>query len=430
MAIHRNIVGYRRMHTVGPGFRPPAAQEPSGNHEPVYGLADAHEIVVGPTGSGKTISRIVPRLLEHAGPVIALDVKGELYQTTAVRRMALGQQVLAVDPFGILGEDLPGARFDPAQRVRDADDPMAAAWQLADALNPLSQLQSREPFWAEAGNALNAAGIAYTCWWKHLKEMDEAHLPGWHDLLFAEDTVYQIALALDNAPDLPATIRRPLAAFLQTADITRSGILVTAQNSMRMFSQPAIRKVTRGNDISLQDLRSAKPMSIYICIPPHAISAYGAILRFWFDLMLATLLERSSIPAQSTLVVIDEAGAIGRIPAMETAFAMGRGYGVQVLAAVQTLHQLSSTYGPAHRNLTDNAGDITILPPNGAQTATELSTLAGSISAERILAMADDDTLLIQRRRVPEILRRRDCLNDLSLRSLAAPNPRHGRGLR
>ena len=86
--MQRNIIGYRRAPATAPGFLPPASQRPSGNREPVYASTDSHELVVGPTGAGKTVSRIIPTLLEWSGPAVALDVKGELYFSTALRRMA------------------------------------------------------------------------------------------------------------------------------------------------------------------------------------------------------------------------------------------------------------------------------------------------------------------------------------------------------
>ena len=63
---------------------------------------EAHLITIAPSGTGKGVSAIIPALLDHPGSAVIIDPKGENYAVTAARRRAMGQEVVALDPFGEL----------------------------------------------------------------------------------------------------------------------------------------------------------------------------------------------------------------------------------------------------------------------------------------------------------------------------------------
>jgi type IV secretion system protein VirD4 len=72
--------------------------------EPLYGDTTEHHLVLGPTGSGKTRSVVIPGLLDHRGPMVVVDVKGELFRATRRHAERGGAQVILIDPFGLLPE--------------------------------------------------------------------------------------------------------------------------------------------------------------------------------------------------------------------------------------------------------------------------------------------------------------------------------------
>ena len=65
------------------------------------GVADnRHACTFAGSRSGKGRSVIVPNMLHYPGSVLATDPKGELAMMTARQRVALGQKVHVLDPFG------------------------------------------------------------------------------------------------------------------------------------------------------------------------------------------------------------------------------------------------------------------------------------------------------------------------------------------
>ncbi|MCD8518860.1 MAG: type IV secretory system conjugative DNA transfer family protein, partial [Flavobacterium sp.] len=63
----------------------------------------AHLMTVAPTGTGKGRSVVVPTLLTYPGSVVVMDPKGENYAITARARYDMGQQVIRLNPFDVLG---------------------------------------------------------------------------------------------------------------------------------------------------------------------------------------------------------------------------------------------------------------------------------------------------------------------------------------
>src|SRR5579884_3657628 len=65
---------------------------------------EGHIVTVAPTRSGKGISCVIPNLLDHPGSALITDPKGENYAVTASWRRRAGQDVHALDPFGLVGQ--------------------------------------------------------------------------------------------------------------------------------------------------------------------------------------------------------------------------------------------------------------------------------------------------------------------------------------
>lgn len=65
---------------------------------------DRHILTVAGSRSGKSVG-LISNLFFYPGSILATDPKGELASITATKRMALGQKVYVVDPFGVASKD-------------------------------------------------------------------------------------------------------------------------------------------------------------------------------------------------------------------------------------------------------------------------------------------------------------------------------------
>ncbi|KMK66008.1 type IV secretory system conjugative DNA transfer family protein [Puniceibacterium sp. IMCC21224] len=387
---------------------------------PVHVYADSHSILLGPTGSGKTTSGVIPRLLDHPGAAFVIDVKGELYHTTAKARAQMGQEVLVLDPFGLLG--VPSFALNPLAMVAASPDPDNVAWQIVDAVSPTESL--KDPFWDNNAKAL-IVGLVQHFVAQETAGRGIASLSRVSDLIRSDDAVYNMAVLLDKDQDMPAEAHRSIAAVLSMPEITRGGVLATAVAMLRLFGVRQIRAATSDGDIPLSSISDGDPITLYIVMPPATLRPYGSILRLWMDTILTALFQRETIGAEPTLLAIDEAASLGRMTQLETAFALGRGYGMSVMAVFQTLHQMKSLYGDAHRVLLDNAGAILAYPPANRASAEEIAALVGGVSPEALMGLDDTEVLVARSGQLPEIGGRYDVRFDPDLLGKATPNPRH-----
>lgn len=97
-------------------------------------LADVHghHVVIAGTRGGKSVSALVPAILDHVGSVVALDIKGELATITGKRRKDAGRKIAVLDPFKTTG--FKGtANYNPLSFIRPNHRDRDAA-VLADGL--------------------------------------------------------------------------------------------------------------------------------------------------------------------------------------------------------------------------------------------------------------------------------------------------------
>ncbi len=107
--------------------------------------------LIGPTQSGKTVLAS-SAIVAWDGPVVALSVKRDLYDTTAAARSKAGE-VAVFDPGGVTG--MPSARWSPLRDVTTAVGALRAGRALAQAI-PRNGVQGGD-FWAAHGEAFISA---------------------------------------------------------------------------------------------------------------------------------------------------------------------------------------------------------------------------------------------------------------------------------
>ena len=112
--------------------------------------------MIGPTGSGKT-ALAASALVTWDGPVVAVSVKRDLYDTTAAARAARGE-IAVFDPGMATG--LASARWSPLEAVTTSSGALRTGRALAQAI-PRSGVTNAD-YWAKHGEKLLGAfmGVA------------------------------------------------------------------------------------------------------------------------------------------------------------------------------------------------------------------------------------------------------------------------------
>ncbi len=338
------------------------------DQNPVTYAGDSHLITIAPTGAGKGRGVIIPNLLTYNGPVVVFDPKGENYITTARRRREMGQQVVKLDPFGVV--DGESDSFNPLDIFNLQNVDLESDAQMLAELLSRGVTGFKEPFWDVSGSALQSGVIAHVA----TMEEEKRQLSSVRDLLMADDTVYSLAVVLDTVgKTMNKMAHDEIAAFLQMPELTRGGVLATANSYLKSILSDRVIRTLQQSSFNLQDVVDGKPLSIYLIIPPDKLQSHRAVVKLWVGALLKAITSRQSIPEQKTLFMLDECGQLQHFPFLETIITLCRGYGALCWTFWQDLAQLQHWYPTSWKTILNNCGVIQTFGINNRDMATQWS---------------------------------------------------------
>lgn len=342
----------------------------------VFGGSE-HVMLHAPTRSGKGVGVVIPNLLTWPDSVVVLDVKRENWAASAGFRAAYGQEVILFDPLDPEGRT---ARFNPLAHIA-RDDPIAVLDELQKLAVMLFPAPDKaDPFWAEAARTGFVGVGAYV-----------AETP---ELPFSLGAVYAELTRGDPRMRLPAVIKarakagRPLsfgctsalADFCSASENTFAGVKQTITARMNLWLNPRVRAATDESDFDLRDLR-ARRISLYLGVSPdnlaRAAPLYNLLAQQLIDLNTRELPTAERHPIQ-VLVLLDEFARLGHARVLAHAFSYVAGYGLRLLAVLQSPAQLRAEYGPdLAEEIIANCGVEIAFAPKELKVAQDLSERLG-----------------------------------------------------
>lgn len=413
------FLGWEADHCAQFGF---SAEQPSDQSgRPIDFDGDEPVCVIAPTGAGKGVGAVIPNLLLHDGPLIVLDVKGELSAVCARRRRELGYEVAVLDPFMVT--DFPGARLNPFDILNlpgsllESDAEMLAS-QMGD-----GRVSQKDPFWTDQASNLVAGliGVAHAIHAE--KECSPKAVVGY---LFDDDVVYQLAVILDTiGKRISPFAYRAIAGFLQAAEHnTRPSILSTAQTYVQALGSEAVLACLTQSTIRLEDVVAGKPLDVFVVIPPDKLKSHAALTRLWVGCLLTAVMRRRERPEKRTLMVLDEAAQLGTFDPLLTACTLLRGYGLQLMTVWQDVAQIKSRYPLDFSTILNNSGAILAFGQGHYHASKEAAEVLG-IPLGELNRLPRDRAVLSVRGEGPTIVRRANYLTDPMFDGLYDTNPYH-----
>jgi len=372
------------------GFKPVAA---SADKKALGYTGDGHLMTVAPTGAGKGVGLIIPALLTYPGSVIVTDIKGENYQVTARYRRALGQQVVVLDPFGLVAPRDRGDRLNPFDLFKvpgsdtESDAEMLAA-QLA-----VGHEFSSDRYWEDTGRGLVAGLIADVA---TSAPPDKRNLCTLRGMLYDDDLDYNLAIAIDTRKKSMSPLARDefVAYLAAPADKTRPCIRTTATTFVKCLGSSAVARCLEKSTFDLCDLLNNKPMTIYLVLPPEKLLSHRALLRLWVVTLMTVVMRRTRLPKQRTLFLLDEASQLGSLDLLPQAVSLLRGYGLQVWTFWQDLSQLMKLYPHNWEALVNNAAVLQAFGVPGHAARVGWRTILGDVDAQLAGELHSDEMLV------------------------------------
>ena len=335
---------------------------------------DGYVLLFAPTRSGKGAGVVVPNLLDYRGSVICTDPKGENSAITARHRSTLGPVVT----LNVIQPEL-SDRFNPLDMIRvdtyhEADDALELAKLL---IIP----DSSEGHWDNRATQLLQALLLYVCRryadipeLRNLAKVRNLVALGWHGL----------GSVMEEAGQLGSqTLRDTVTSFRDMADTAENkSVFSNAEKAIALWA--ADRPAGMVSLESTFDFRefNRQTMSCFIMVDEEKLPIYAGFLRVMMGcaLMAMTRAKSEAPPKIPTLLLLDEAAAMGRIEPLETGVGYLATYARLVLV-FQDLNQLRRIY-PKAESIAANAGCKIAFGVNDVETARTLAETLGHRTTE------------------------------------------------
>ncbi|MEP3346338.1 MAG: type IV secretory system conjugative DNA transfer family protein [Litoreibacter sp.] len=332
---------------------------------------DRHLLTSAPTRSGKGVSHIIVNLLCYDGSVLVIDPKGENAMITAKAREDMGQEVRAVDPWGISG--LPVARFNPLDWLDLGDvDAVENAMLLADAL--VQKDSHGDSFWQEEAKALLQGLILFVAFDEEFE--GKRHLGTMRDLLLLSgEELTSLFQLMAKSPH--HIVRSTGARSLQKEEKLMANVLASAQAETHMLDSERLRESLSVSDFKFEDLKK-KRMTIYLILPADRLGAFARFLRLLVQQAITVNARNiEDKPEKPVLFILDEMPALGRLTMVEQAFGLMAGFGIQLWGITQDLCQLRKVYGEDYESFIGNSGAVAYFGSPDKTSADYFSDMCG-----------------------------------------------------
>jgi type IV secretion system protein VirD4 len=292
-----------------------------------------HSVVVfGPTGSGKTTSVVIPALLNHAGPAVALSVKSDLVLATHRVRRTVGD-IHVYDPLGLTGFEC--AAWTPLRACKSWEEAQRMAEALTSAVGDTGLAESR--FW----DAMAAKMLEPLLHAAALEDLTMRDVVRWVDR--REKNIVTNILESHDAKDALQSFQ----ASQKRDDRTLSSVYASTEVMLRAYATPSMSDHKPSESIDPAQLIAGKG-TLYVVAPTEDQArlrpVFAALVKDIYRSAVLTS-ERKGKPLDpSLLLVLDEAANIAPIHDLAQIAATCRAYAIQLVTIFQDHAQVTARY--------------------------------------------------------------------------------------
>ncbi|MET4802822.1 type IV secretory system conjugative DNA transfer family protein [Bradyrhizobium sp. LB11.1] len=330
--------------------------------------AEGFVLLFAPTRTGKGYSVVIPNLLEYSGSIIVIDIKGENHAITS-RARSLRGPVWTLNVMNPAQSD----GFNPLDMIQ------VGTWHEADDAKQLADLLIIPTFdgehWDEKARALLGTILLYVC--HKYADQPELRTLAQVRALAAQDWPGLEALLLDAMSMKSISLHEEATSLLsmEKSDELKS-IKSTVDKATGIWSldKPA-GIVSSRSDFRFEDLNRGVA-TVYVMVPEEKLTIYRGFLRAIIGCaLIAMTRQKQQVPKKKTLLLLDEAAALGRLQPIEDGVGFLATY-MRMIMVWQDLDQLERTYSRA-RSIVANAGCKVAFNVSDIETARMLADSIG-----------------------------------------------------
>ncbi|MFK5880144.1 MAG: type IV secretory system conjugative DNA transfer family protein [Flavobacteriaceae bacterium] len=325
-----------------------------------------------PPRSGKTVSMVIPNLLNWEGSMIAVDVKKELFQITSGQRAAMGDKIIVFDPLSPDKQSHCINVFDDVSR--DPDFTISDIDKLVENFIPAD-----DKFWdAGAQNIFKAIAL-------YLIETNQ-HISLGSIYRFANDGTNlqdKFLAIIDQEENLSEECLAKLSSYGNEESEKISGGFYAGFNlAMQDYANPLLAAATDKSDFDFTKLRTENT-SIYLVVRPEHLQILGAVFGTVIETLAFVLTrhEPEKDEKGKVLFMCDEFTALGNLKRVKQGAAFFGGYGVRLVMIYQNDAQLKSIYNQhGSDELIGLMHERVVFAPSSNEEATKISRELGDMT--------------------------------------------------
>lgn len=244
-----------------------------------------HTMVVAPTGAGKGVSLVIPHLLSCEDSMVVLDPKGENYTITAARRMAMGHQIIRLDPFEVCGPD--GDTFNPMDTIRyDDEQAIDNARAMAEAMVMRSKNAS-DTYWDDSAQIWIASMISAII---ALAPPNARNLQSVRANL--TDPAKRVALIemMCKSTHWQGMLSRLGHSLKNFQNKTLDSVMTATNRHMDWADTIPVARCLQSSSFNPMEMRT-KRTTVYLILPPKHQRQQAPLVRLWLSSLLRACVE-------------------------------------------------------------------------------------------------------------------------------------------
>jgi type IV secretion system protein VirD4 len=359
-----------------------------------YDDSTDHTLIVGSTGSGKTISTIMPLIfnLADAGESMVInDTKGELYSTTASYLKDKGYCIRIINLRDAFASDGWNPLHLPYKYFKSGNVDEAGDMIENFAKSLTKNLSSKDMYWEKSANAVLTA-LCYAIIEDAPCE-EQVNLYSIYNLLVEHgakniDRFNSLDLYFQQKP-FGNISKNAYATGSFAKGETRATLFSVLATVIKMFSDTGIANLTSRTDFELEDIGKEKT-AVYLIIPDEKESRHDLATLFIHQCYQSNVYVAQSLPSGMLPIrvnfILDEFANMPPIPSMSNKITVSRSRNIRYYLVLQDFDQLKETYKESSGTIKSNATNWIYLLTSDNETAKEISSRIGkyTISSSRI----------------------------------------------
>lgn len=358
-----------------------------------------NDLIIGPTGSGKTRSYVLPNLLTSEESFIVVDTKGTLCAQAKPALLARGFRVLELNfsemydsPCGY--NPLRFIRYDARRKRYNEQDIISLAAAICQIEN------TKDPGWDYLSRDMLTALIAYVM---EFLPISQHHLSKVTELFCKSNDralSCRFRQAAEEKPDGLAALKWNAIQTCRASDRTYASILCVLSQKLSPFAFDGAQELyTKGKQIDFARI-SHEPTAVFVKVSDYDTAFRKMTGLFYTQALQSLIREADTRPSGrlsiATRIYLDDFSTL-YVPDFEQTISIIRSRDISVSVILQSLSQLSAAYGDANaKTIVNNCDTELYLGGKDVETAKYFAAKANR-SVHAVLDMPVDDAMLFTR---------------------------------